>query len=174
MGDETPSPSLEGPRGRRSTGRSVPAPGDAAPDFELLDHDGNLVRLSDLRGRKVILYFYPKDDTPGCTIQACDLRDHAAAIDARGAVVFGVSPDAVASHQRFRAKYDLPFTLLADTGHRVADAYGVWNEKSMFGRLLWGNERTTFVIDEDGRIAQVFERVKPNAHVDQVLNAIGG
>lgn len=152
---------------------NVPAPGDAAPEFELTDHEGSTVRLSDQRGRKVILYFYPKDDTPGCTIQACGLRDRAAEIDARGAVVFGVSPDAVASHQRFRDKYDLPFTLLADTDHHVAEAYGVWNQKQMFGRDYWGNERTTFVIDEDGRIAQVFERVKPNAHVDQVLGAIG-
>lgn len=152
---------------------NVPAPGDAAPEFELLDHDGGTVRLSDQRGRKVILYFYPKDDTPGCTIQACGLRDRAAEIDARDAVVFGVSPDAVTSHQRFREKYDLPFTLLADTDHYVAEAYGVWKQKKMFGNDYWGNERTTFVIDEDGRIAQVFERVKPNAHVDQVLSAIG-
>lgn len=151
----------------------TPTPGELAPDFELLDHNGSAVRLSDLRGRKVILYFYPKDDTPGCTIQACGLRDRAAEIDTRGAVVFGVSPDDASSHQRFRSKYSLPFTLLADTDHRVAEAYGVWKEKKMFGRDFWGNERTTFVIDEDGRIAQVFEQVKPNAHVEQVLSAIG-
>lgn len=150
----------------------MPAVGDAAPDFELPDQDGSPVSLSNQRGRKVILYFYPKDDTPGCTRQACDLRDRSAELDARGAIVLGVSPDAVAAHRKFRAKYDLPFTLLADADHRVAEAYGVWKQKSMLGRKYWGNERTTFVIDENGRIDRVLERVKPNAHVDQVLDAI--
>ena len=149
-----------------------PAAGDRAPDFELPDQDGRPTRLADFRGSKVILYFYPKDDTSGCTAQACDLRDHQEDLDARGAVVLGVSPDPVESHQRFRKKYDLPFRLLADTDHRVAEAYGVWKEKSMYGRTYWGNERTTFVIGPDGRIAQVLEKVQPKLHVRQLLETI--
>jgi peroxiredoxin Q/BCP len=146
--------------------------GQPAPDFALPDQDGNTVRLSDLRGRKVVLYFYPKDDTSGCTTQACDLRDRGGEIDAKGATVLGVSPDPVKSHRRFADKYDLPFTLLADTDHQVAEAYGVWKEKSMYGRKYWGNERTTFLIDESGRITDVLEKVKPAAHVDDVLARI--
>lgn len=149
-----------------------PAKGDRAPDFELPDQDGTPIRLQDLRGRKVLLYFYPKDDTSGCTRQACDLRDAIEEVDSRGAVVLGVSPDPVDSHRKFRDKYGLPFPLLADTDHRVAEAYGVWAEKTMYGRRYWGNERTTFLIDEDGRIEQVFEKVKPDAHLDQVLEAL--
>lgn len=145
---------------------------DAAPEFTLQDQNGDSVSLSDFRGRKVVLYFYPKDDTPGCTTQACELRDSAATFDARGAVILGVSPDAVASHRRFADKFDLPFTLLADVDHKVAEAYDVWKEKSMYGRKYWGNERTTFVIDEQGRIAKVLPRVKPAEHVDQVLGLI--
>jgi thioredoxin-dependent peroxiredoxin len=147
-------------------------PNDMAPDFTLPDQDGNAVTLSELRGRKVVLYFYPKDDTPGCTKQACELRDHAATFDARGAIILGVSPDSPTKHRRFREKYDLPFTLLADTEHQVAEQYGVWAEKSMFGVKYWGNERTTFVIDEDGRVVQVLPKVKPAAHADAVLELI--
>jgi peroxiredoxin Q/BCP len=143
-----------------------------APDFAVPDQDGNTVRLSDHRGRKVVLYFYPKDDTTGCTAQACDLRDHAEEIDTRGAVVLGVSPDPVASHRKFREKYSLPFTLLADTDHAVAERYGVWGLKKMYGREYYGVERTTFVIGEDGRIEQVLEKVKPERHVAQVLELI--
>ena len=148
-------------------------PNDIAPDFELQADDGSTVRLSDLRGRKVVLYFYPKDDTPGCTIEACEFRDRVKDLDAGGAVVLGVSPDTVESHRKFRDKYGLDFRLLADTDHRVAEAYGVWQQKSMYGRKYWGVARTTFLIDEEGRIARVFEKVKPAGHAAEVLEAIG-
>lgn len=150
----------------------MPKKGQKAPDFELSDQNGKLVRLADLRGRKVVLYFYPKDDTSGCTVQACAIRDRIDEFDARGAVVLGVSPDAVSSHVKFRDKHDLNFTLLADTDHAVADRYGVWKEKSLYGRQYWGNERTTFVIGKDGRIEQVLEKVKPAQHADQVLDLL--
>lgn len=149
-----------------------PRENDVAPEFTLPDHAGTPTSLADFRGRKVVLYFYPKDDTSGCTQQACELRDNAATFDARGAVVLGISPDGVSSHQKFRDKYELPFTLLADVGHEVADAYGVWKEKSMYGRKYWGVERTTFVIDEDGVIAKVLPKVKPAEHVDLVLSSL--
>jgi thioredoxin-dependent peroxiredoxin len=145
---------------------------DVAPDFTLDNEDGEPVSLSDFRGRKVVLYFYPKDDTPGCTIQACELRDHVQSFDARDATVLGVSPDSAKSHRKFKDKYELPFTLLADVDHEVAEKYGVWKEKSMYGRKYWGNERTTFVIDEDGRIARVLPNVKPAEHVGQLLESI--
>jgi thioredoxin-dependent peroxiredoxin len=145
---------------------------DVAPDFTLPDQDGNPVTLSSLRGKKVVLYFYPKDDTPGCTTQACDLRDNAATFDARGAVILGVSPDSPAAHRKFREKYGLNFTLLADEEHSVAEQYGVWAEKSMYGRKYWGNERTTFVIGEDGTILKVMPKVKPAAHAGDVLELI--
>ncbi len=148
-------------------------PNDIAPDFELQADDGSTVRLSDLRGRKVVLYFYPKDDTPGCTIEACEFRDRNQDLAASGAVVLGVSPDTVESHRKFRDKYGLDFRLLADTDHRVAEAYGVWQQKSMYGRKYWGVARTTFLIDEEGRIARVFEKVKPAGHAAEVLEAIG-
>lgn len=150
----------------------MPELNDMAPDFALATDDGSTVRLSSLRGRKVILYFYPKDDTPGCTRQACDVRDAFTEFEERGAVVLGVSPDTVESHRKFREKYGLPFRLLADTDHAVADTYGVWKEKRFMGKKYWGNERTTFVIDEDGRIAKVLPRVKPSEHADQVLDAL--
>jgi len=150
----------------------APRPGEAAPEFELSDDRDEVVRLADFRGRKVVLYFYPKDDTSGCTKQACELRDRIDEVETRGAVVLGVSPDDIASHQRFRDKYDLPFRLLADTDHRVAETYGVWKEKSLYGRKYWGTERTTFVIDEDGRIAQVLPKVKPAGHADRVLELL--
>ncbi len=150
----------------------MPEVNDVAPEFELPTQEGTPLKLSDLRGRKVVLYFYPKDDTPGCTTQACGLRDAWSEFERRGAVVLGVSPDPVRSHGKFREKYDLPFTLLADTTHEVADRYGVWKEKSRYGRTYWGNERTTFVIGEDGRIERVFPRVKPEQHAEQVLAAL--
>jgi peroxiredoxin Q/BCP len=149
-----------------------PAAGDMAPDFELPDHEGTPTRLTDFRGRHVIVYFYPKDDTPGCTTQACALRDHASELDARDAVVLGISPDSVRSHQKFREKYGLPFRLLADTDHAVAEAYGVWQEKSMYGRKYFGIDRTTFVIDEHGRISSVLEKVKPALHAEQILSTL--
>jgi peroxiredoxin Q/BCP len=146
--------------------------GKKAPDFTLRDHDGKRVGLADFRGRKVVLYFYPKDDTSGCTTQACSLRDRIAEFDARGAVVLGVSPDSPASHTKFREKYGLNFTLLADEDHAVAGKYGVWQEKSMYGRTYWGVARTTFLIDGEGRVAQILEKVKPASHTDQVLELI--
>jgi thioredoxin-dependent peroxiredoxin len=147
---------------------------DAAPEFTLPDQDGRPVSLSDFRGRRVVLYFYPKDDTPGCTTQACELRDHVETFDASGAVILGVSPDSPADHTKFRKKYNLPFTLLSDTDHAVADAYGVWVRKSFLGKKYWGNERTTFVIDEQGRIARVLPKVKPAEHAGQVLDVLQG
>lgn len=145
---------------------------DDAPDFVLPDQDGRDVRLSDFRGRKVVLYFYPKDDTPGCTTQACELRDRSDEFDARGAVVLGISPDSVESHRAFADKFDLPFRLLADADHTVAERYGVWKQKSMFGNKYWGNARTTFVIDEDGRVTHILEKVKPITHAGEILDRV--
>lgn len=142
--------------------------GDAAPDFELPADDGGRVRLGDLKGRRVILYFYPKDNTSGCTTQACELRDALPRIDEKGAVVLGVSPDSVSSHQKFRDKYSLNFPLLSDQDHQVSDAYGVWKEKSMYGRKYWGIERSTFIIDENGVVVDVWRKVKPKGHADRV------
>ena len=133
---------------------------------------GETVRLGDLRGKKVVLYFYPADDTEGCTVEACEFRDRWAAVRKSGAVVLGVSPDGVGSHGKFRKKYALPFPLLADGDHAVAAKYGVWGEKSMFGRKYFGVRRTTFVIDEAGRIARIFERVRPRGHAAEVLEAL--
>jgi peroxiredoxin Q/BCP len=146
--------------------------GTEAPDFELTSDSGETVRLSDLRGKPVVLYFYPKDDTPGCTAQACGIRDAWGDFEQRGAVVLGVSPDAESSHVKFKEKYGLPFTLLADTDHHVADDYGVWKEKTYAGKTYWGNERSTFVIDADGRVAKVMRSVKPDTHAEQVLDAL--
>jgi len=150
----------------------VLAPGDTAPDFTLLDQHGNEVSLSGLRGRTVVLYFYPKADTPGCTTQACGVRDHRADYDTAGAVVLGVSPDPVKKVAKFDDKYGLGFPLLADEDHSVAEAYGVWVEKSMYGRKYIGNERTTFVIAPDGAIKEVFRKVKPAEHDELVLGAL--
>lgn len=147
-------------------------PGDRAPEFTLPSDGGRTVSLRELRGRTVVLYFYPKDDTPGCTTEACEFRDRWAEVQRSGAVVLGVSPDPVASHDRFKAKFALPFPLLADEDHAVAEAYGVWGEKTMFGRPYMGVHRTTFVIDAEGRIARVFEKVKPEGHAAQVLEAL--
>ena len=148
------------------------APGSKAPAFSLRADTGKTYALADLKGKKVVLYFYPKDDTEGCTVEACEFRDHWAAVRKAGAVVLGVSPDGVPSHGKFRKKYELPFPLLADEDHAVAERYGVWGEKSMFGRKYFGVRRTTFVIDEVGRIARVFERVRPKGHAAQVLEAL--
>jgi len=147
---------------------------ELAPDFELKADDGEMVKLSDLRGRKVVLYFYPKDDTPGCTKQACGIRDDWSAFQELDAVVLGVSPDSVKSHVKFKEKYDLPFPLLADEDHAVAEAYDVWKPKKIFGKEVLGIERSTFVIDEDGRIASIFRKVKPGTHAERVLEALGG
>jgi peroxiredoxin Q/BCP len=150
----------------------VPDVGDTAPSFELEDQDGETVKLSDFAGRTVVLYFYPKADTPGCTTQACSIRDRSSEYEATGAVVIGVSPDEPKKLKKFADKYDLPFTLLSDEGHELAEAYGVWAEKSMYGRKYWGNERTTFVIDGDGKISHVFPKVSPKTHDDVVLTAL--
>ena len=145
--------------------------GDAAPDFTTRDENGNQVRLSDFRGQKVALYFYPKDDTPGCTKQACSIRDSHSEFDERGIKVLGVSLDDQASHRKFADKYSLPFTLLADTDHAVSDAYGVYGEKQFMGKHYMGVERKTFLIDEEGRIRKVFDKVNVEEHADEVLDA---
>ena len=146
--------------------------GQAAPEFTLPDQEGNEVSLSDLRGQRVVVYFYPKADTPGCTAQACGIRDHAADYDAADAAVLGISPDTVGDVKKFADKFDLRFHLLADADHAVAEAYGVWVEKHRYGRTYWGNERTTFVIDADGQVAEVLRNVKPAEHDDLVLGAL--
>lgn len=146
--------------------------GDKAPDFELPDQNGDPVTLSDLRGQTVILYFYPRADTPGCTVQACGVRDRGAEYDAAGARVIGVSPDEIDAVKKFAKKFDLEFTLLADADHAVAEAYGTWGEKSMYGKTYWGVKRTTFVIDAEGKIAKVFPKVSPKTHDDVVLKAL--
>jgi len=147
--------------------------GSSAPDFTLpSDRDGD-VTLSGLRGRKVVLYFYPKDDTSGCTAQACELRDSLPRFDGIDAAVLGVSPDSVKSHATFREKYDLNFPLLADEDHSVAEAYGVWKEKSLYGRKYMGIERSTFLIDEEGRVLEAWRKVKPTGHADLVAEALG-
>jgi peroxiredoxin Q/BCP len=150
----------------------LPSPGTKAPDFTLPSDEGTTVSLKSLRGSPVVLYFYPQDDTSGCTTEACEFRDAWADVKAGGARLYGVSPDGVKSHEKFRAKFGLPFPLLADEGHSVARAYGVWGEKSMYGRKYMGILRTTFIIDEKGRIARVFEKVKPAGHADEVLAAL--
>jgi peroxiredoxin Q/BCP len=146
--------------------------GDTAPDFKALSDAGNTVSLKDLRGKKVILYFYPKDDTPGCTREACDFRDAIGRFAKKEAVVLGVSPDDVESHKKFKAKFDLPFPLLVDEDHKIAEAYGAWGEKSMYGRKFLGIIRSTFLIDEKGKIAEAFEKVKVDGHVDQLLGKL--
>ena len=147
--------------------------GDDAPDFTLPDQQGNPVTLSGLRGQTVVLYFYPKADTPGCTTQACGVRDRRPEYDHANAVVLGVSPDPVKAVAKFDDKYTLGFTLLADEDHAVCEAYGVWGEKSMYGKKYMGAERTTFVIDPEGKVAEVFRKVKPAEHDDLVLAALG-
>ena len=149
------------------------AEGRPAPDFELKTDTGDTVRLADLRGKQVVLYFYPRDDTPGCTKQACGIRDAWDAFRETGAEVFGVSPDGEASHAKFKQKHGLPFTLLADPDHEVTERYGFWVQKSFAGKKYMGVERSTVVVDADGTVKNVFRRVKPAEHAAQVLDALG-
>jgi peroxiredoxin Q/BCP len=153
---------------------SRPGVGEPVPAFDMTADDGEPVTDQTLLGRRYVLYFYPKDDTPGCTTQACDLRDNFERVTERGVEVFGVSPDSVKSHVKFRAKYDLPYRLLSDEGHRVAEDFGVWIEKSFAGRRYMGNERTTFVIGPEGRVEHVLARVKAGEHMDQLLEVLDG
>jgi peroxiredoxin Q/BCP len=150
----------------------APAEGEAAPEFELPDQSGETVALADLRGGWIVLYFYPRADTPGCTTQACGVRDRSADYAALDARVLGVSPDEVSAVAKFDAKHSLGFTLLADADHSVAERYGVWVEKNMYGKKRWGVQRSTFLIDPGGRIARVFLKVKPDSHDEQVLGAL--
>ena len=149
-------------------------PGTTAPDFTLPSDDRGDVTLSSLRGRKVVLYFYPKDDTPGCTIQACDFRDSLPRFEGVDAVVLGVSADSVESHAAFRRKFDLNFPLLADVDHEVSEAYGVWTEKRRYGRSFMGIERTTVLIDEDGVVERIWRKVKPQGHQEMLVELLGG
>jgi len=148
------------------------AVGDKAPDFKLKNDEGKEISLKDFRGKNVVLYFYPKDDTPGCTKEACDFRDQQKDFSKKNAVVLGMSGDAVESHAKFRKKYGLPFQLLADPEKKVLEAYGVWKEKSMYGRKYMGVERTTLVIDPQGKIAKIYPKVSVTGHVDEVLGSI--
>lgn len=147
--------------------------GDLAPDFTAKDQDGNEVKLSDYKGQKVVLYFYPKDDTPGCTKEACSFRDANDIYAEKGIKVFGVSTDSEKSHQKFISKYNLPFTLLADTDKKIVNDYGVYGEKSLYGRKYMGVNRTTFLIDEDGKIVKIFKKVNVSEHAQEVLTAFG-
>ncbi len=151
---------------------SVPEVGEPAPELALPDETGQVHRLADQRGRWTVLYFYPTDDTPGCTVEACEFRDNNETIHERGADVWGVSPQGPASKRAFREKFGLPFTLLADEGHRVADSYGSWVEKKNYGKTYWGVARRTFLISPDGRVARVWPKVKPEGHASEVLAAL--
>ena len=146
--------------------------GDRVPTFEMTADDGSTVSNESLTGTRYVLYFYPKDDTPGCTTQACEIRDSWARVTATGVTLFGVSPDSVRSHVKFREKYALPYRLLSDRGHEVADAFGVWVEKKAMGRTYYGNERSTFVVGPDGRIEHVLAQVKPAEHLDQLMETL--
>ncbi|MDP4220213.1 MAG: thioredoxin-dependent thiol peroxidase [Bacteroidota bacterium] len=146
--------------------------GDKAPDFSGVDENGKKISLKDLRGSKVVLYFYPKDNTTGCTAEACDFRDSYSRLKKKGVVLLGVSPDSEKSHQNFKTKYDLPFPLIADTEKKIANDYQVWQEKSMYGRKYMGIVRSTFIIDEKGKIIAIFPKVKVTGHVDEVLEAL--
>lgn len=152
--------------------RMKPQPGEPAPEFTLVADDGSTVSRDALLGTRYVLYFYPKDDTPGCTSQACSMRDNFGRVTATGVEVFGVSPDSLKSHRKFRDKYELPFRLLADEGHAVAEAFGVWVDKTYRGRSYKGVERSSFVIGPDGRVEHVLERVKPAEHVDLLMESI--
>jgi peroxiredoxin Q/BCP len=158
--------------GPAATLQGVLSEGNLAPDFELPDQDGRAVKLSDFRGQRVVVYFYPKAATPGCTTQACGVRDHRADYEEAHAVVLGISPDSVAKVKKFHDKEGLNFALLADEDHVVAEAYGVWVTKSMYGRSYLGNERTTFIIDSSGTVAEVLRKVKPSEHDELVLRAL--
>jgi peroxiredoxin Q/BCP len=146
--------------------------GDSAPDFEAVTDEGKHVKLSDYRGKRVVLYFYPKDDTPGCTTQACGFRDNYPAIEEKNAVVLGVSPDDEKSHVRFKSKFDLPFTLLVDPDHQIADAYGVWGEKTNYGKTYMGIIRSNFVIDENGKILKTMYNIKADKSAEESLAAL--
>jgi len=146
--------------------------GKPAPDFELQSDTGETVKLSDLKGRPVVLYFYPKDDTPGCTVEACEFRDSYDVFRERGAEILGVSPDDVASHGKFKSKYELPFTLLADPEHEVAEKYGVWEERNSYGKKSMGIKRSTFIIDSDGNVAKAMMGIKPAGHASEVLDSL--
>jgi peroxiredoxin Q/BCP len=150
----------------------MPKEGQKAPDFTVLSDSGEKVKLSDFKGKKIVLYFYPKDDTPGCTKEACAFRDGIAEIKKKGAVVFGVSADSVESHKKFKNKFELNFALLADTDKKIIQDYDVWKEKSMYGKKYMGIERTTFIIDEQGKISHIFPKVKVDQHYDEVLKAL--
>ena len=153
-------------------GATMVAVGEPAPDFALPADDGRVLSLKDFRGKKVVLYFYPKDDTPGCTKEACSFRDNLARVTSKGAVVLGVSRDDSKSHVRFKGKYDLNFPLLSDNDGRVTGAYGVWKKKNLYGREFFGIERTTFLIDERGKVAKIWPRVRVEGHTDEVLAAL--
>ena len=151
----------------------MPKEGSKAPDFTAVDQNGSKVKLSDLNGRKVVLYFYPKDDTPGCTKEACSFRDANDVYAEKGIKVFGISTDDEKSHQKFISKYALPFDLLADTDKKIVEKYGVWGEKSMYGKKYMGTHRKSFLIDESGKIVKIFEKVNVSEHADEVLKAFG-
>jgi peroxiredoxin Q/BCP len=161
-------------RQERMSSPNSPQIGDLAPDFEALTDTGQTLKLSDYRGQRVVLYFYPKDDTSGCTKQACGFRDNYPVIEENNAIVMGVSPDGVASHQKFKAKYDLPFMLLVDQDHALAEQYGVWGEKSMYGRKYMGVVRSHFVIDEEGKIIDAHVKVSPTDSVKLALEVLQG
>ena len=146
--------------------------GDVAPDFTLQSTEGKEISLKGLRGKQVVLYFYPKDDTPGCTKEACDFRDNLARVRAKGAIVYGVSHDSIESHNRFKDKFDLPFPLLSDPQKKMTEAYGVYKQKSLYGKLFMGIERATFVIDQQGKIKKIFRKVKVEGQVEEVLQAL--
>lgn len=150
----------------------MPEVGKKAPDFKLSDQDGNKVSLKDFKGKKVVLYFYPKDNTSGCTKEACNFRDDFPKFKKTDAVILGISPDSVSSHKKFTEKYNLPFTLLSDEGKEVVEEYGVWKEKSMYGKKYMGVERTTFIIDEEGKIKKIFNKVKVDGHNSEVIEAL--
>jgi len=150
----------------------MPKPGDKAPDFSLTGDDGNKVSLADLKGKKVILYFYPKDDTSGCTKEACDFRDNIKVFEKKNAIVIGVSKDNTKSHVKFKKKFDLPFTLLSDENLDMLKAYGVWQEKSMYGKKYMGIVRTTYIIDEKGKIKDTFNKVNVEGHTDEILEML--
>ena len=153
---------------------TIPAEGDLAPDFSAQVDDGSTLTLSSLRGKPVVLFFYPKDDTPGCTVEACGFQESLPRFTGIKAAVLGVSPDPVKKHVKFKQKFNLEYPLVADPEHTVCEAYGVWAEKSMYGRKYWGVNRTTFVIDKHGRIARVFEKVKPEGHAEAVAEVVAG
>jgi thioredoxin-dependent peroxiredoxin len=150
----------------------MPSLGDKAPQLKLKDEEGRAVKLADFRGKKVVLYFYPRDLTPGCTKEACAFQEDLAEFEKRNAVVLGVSTDDARSHKRFREKYGLQFRLLTDAEHETAESYGVWKEKNMYGRKMWGIKRATFIIDEQGRISHIFDKVSPAEHSREVLDAL--